>query len=314
MSGISELSKPSTDTREDDEIDLRELFKVLWSARIWVLGITAVAAILSVVFALSLPNIYESETLLAPTSSEGSGLSGLTKQYGGLASLAGISLPGGNGGNKTVLALEIIKSLSFVTSFIQRHDILVPLMAVDGWDQLADELIVDGDVYDRSTSKWVREVSLPKQAKPSMQEAYKKFSELLSISESKDSGFVSLSIRHYSPAVAQQWVAWIVEDINNTLRAQEISEAENSIAYLKTQVAATSLTDLQSRFFEMIQSQTETIMLAKVREEYAFKTIDPAVVPEEETEPKRAIICILGTLLGILISILGVLIRHYTRK
>jgi LPS O-antigen subunit length determinant protein (WzzB/FepE family) len=63
----------------------------------------------------------------------------------------------------------------------------------------------------------------------------------------------------------------------------------------------------------MIQSQTETIMLAKVREEYAFKTIDPAVVPEEKTEPKRALICVLGTLLGGMAGVLWVLIRHYGR-
>jgi len=42
-----------------------------------------------------------------------------------------------------------------------------------------------------------------------------------------------------------------------------------------------------------------------------FKTIDPAVVPEEKSEPKRALICVLGTLLGGMLSVLIVLVRHY---
>ena len=312
---MSHQSLPAATSRPvdfaDDEIDLRELFAVLWTGKYWIAGLTSIAAILSVVYALSLPNIYRSEALLAPSSMDGGGIGGLAKQYGGLASLAGISLPGGGEMDKTALALAVIKSRRFISDFIQRHDILVPLMAADGWDQSTGELSIDADIYDTGSATWVRAVRPPQPVQPSGQEAHGVFDALLSITEDKKSGFVSLSIAHYSPMVAQQWVTWLVEDINNTLRAQDVAEAENSIAYLKTQVDATSLTDLQSRFFEMIQSQTETIMLAKVREEYAFKTVDPAVIPEQKDKPKRALICILGTLLGGMLSVLWVLIRHY---
>ena len=77
----------------DDEIDLKELFMVLWSGKWLISVITAVAAASSVVVALSLPNIYVASALLAPAESNGGGLSGLMKQYGGLASLAGVALP-----------------------------------------------------------------------------------------------------------------------------------------------------------------------------------------------------------------------------
>ncbi len=40
-------------------------------------------------------------------------------------------------------------------------------------------------------------------------------------------------------------------------------EAESSIAYLKQQVAASPLADLRNLFYELIQSQTETMMLGK---------------------------------------------------
>jgi LPS O-antigen subunit length determinant protein (WzzB/FepE family) len=67
-------------------------------------------------------------------------------------------------------------------------------------------------------------------------------------------------------------------------------------------------------FFELIQKQTETIMLAKVRSEYLFKTIDPAIVPEQKAEPKRATICVLGTLFGSMVAVFWVLISHYMFK
>ena len=90
-----------------------------------------------------------------------------------------------------------------------------------------------------------------------------------------------------------------------------MAEAEKSIQYLKQQIANTSLADLQVMFFELIQSQTETVMLAEVRPEYVFKTIDPAVVPELKSKPRRAIICILGTLLGGVIAVGIALIRYF---
>jgi uncharacterized protein involved in exopolysaccharide biosynthesis len=296
----------------DDEIDLRELFGVLWRGKWWIGGITAIASVIAVVFALGLPNIYQSEALLAPASSSGSG--GLAKQYGGLASLAGLSLPGGGSDDKTALGLEVMKSRFFIAEFIERHDLLVPLMASIGWDQSTGDLIIDDEIYESAAKKWVRDVPPSKRAAPSSQEAKQKFEELLSITEDAKSGFISLSIEHYSPVVAQQWVVWLIEDINNTLREQDVTEAERSIAYLKQQVEATLLTDLQSMFFEMIQAQTETIMLAKVRQEYAFKIIDPAVVPEVKSEPKRALICVLGTLFGGMLATLFVLVTHYAKK
>jgi len=298
----------------DDVVDLRELFGVLWDGKWWITASTAIASVIAVVFALSLPNIYRSEALLAPASSSSGGLDSLAKQYGGLASLAGISLPGGGSDDKTALGLEVMKSRRFIAEFIEHHDLLVPLMASSDWDQSTGELMINNEIYESTSKKWVRDVSPPRRSVPSLQEAYKEFEKLLSITQDKKSGFISLSIKHYSPIVAQQWVVWLIEDINNTLREQDVTEAERSIAYLKQQVEATLLTDLQSIFFELIQSQTETIMLAKVRQEYVFKTIDPAVVPERKSEPKRALICVLGTLLGGILAVLWVLLAHYAIK
>ena len=71
------------------------------------------------------------------------------------------------------------------------------------------------------------------------------------------------------------------------------------------------VTEMQKIFFQLIEEQTKTIMLAEVREEYVFKTVDPAVVPEEKSKPKRALICILSVLLGGMLSMMIVLIRHF---
>ena len=68
----------------NDEIDLIEVFKLLWKKKNLIGTITLIAAILSIVFALNLPNIYKSNALLAPSAAEDS----LTAKLGNLASFS----------------------------------------------------------------------------------------------------------------------------------------------------------------------------------------------------------------------------------
>ena len=54
-------------------------------------------------------------------------------------------------------------------------------------------------------------------------------------------------------------------------------------------MANTSLADLQAMLFELIQSQTKTVMSAEVCPELVLKTIDSAVVPEEKKQAQPRI-------------------------
>ena len=299
----------------DDEIDLKELFAAIWAGKWLITGITTIFAIGSVLVALWLPNIYKSEALLSPvTEKQGGGLSALAGQFGGLASLAGINLGSGASGDKSQLAIEILKSREFTSNFIQKHHILPDLMAVEKWDRNDNKVIYDPELYDATTQKWVREVKLPKKPEPSMQEAYKEFAKILNVATAKDSGMVTISIEHQSPFVAQQWVKWLVADINAEMKKRDVNEAHKSIAFLEQQLRKTKVADIRSMLFNLVEEQTKTIMFSKVRDEYVFKTIDPALVPEEKAKPKRALICILGTLLGGMLGVGIVLVRFAINK
>ena len=302
-------------TASEDEIDLRELFSVIWQGKWLIIAITAVFAIGAVIFAIMQPNIYKSEALLAPASEEqGGGLSALAGQFGGLASMAGINLGGGGGVDKTQMAIEVMKSRQFTSQFIQKHNILPDLMAVDKWNMADDALIYDAELYNEQTKTWLREVKAPFKPEPSMQEAYKEFTKLVSVNSAKDTGMVTVSVEHLSPVIAQQWVTWLIEDINRVMKERDVDEANRSSQFLNKQIALTNVADIRSILYKLIEEQAKTIMFAEVRDEYVFKTIDPALVPEEKAGPKRALICVLGTLLGGMLAVMLVLIRHFVRK
>lgn len=302
-------------TLANDEIDLRELFSVIWKGKWLIIAITAFFAIASVVFAILQPNIYKSEALLAPASEEqGGGLSALASQFGGLASLTGVNLGAKGSTDKTQLAIEVLKSRQFTSEFIQKHNILADLMAAKKWDRETDKLIYDEDDYIGVTNTWVREVEAPLKPEPSMQEAYKVFSKIITVNKDKESGMVTISVEHLSPTVAQQWVTWLIQDINKVMKNRDVAEANRSTEFLNKQIALTNVADIKTVLYKLIEEQAKTIMFAEVRDEYVFKTIDPALAPEEKAKPKRALICILGTMLGGMLGVMLVLVRHFMRK
>lgn len=292
--------------QQDDEIDLRELFGIIWEGKWWIIAITFVFAVASVIYSLGLPDIYKAEATLAPTE-EAQG-QGFGEELGGLASLAGISM-GKQQVDKVTMAMEILQSRQFIKNFVEKHDILPKVMAVEEWHQPSGELIYNEEVYNPKTNEWVREIT------PSSWEYVKIFqNSILGVEkDSSAAGLINLAIYHRSPDVAQQWVEWLIEDINNHMRNRDINEAKRSMAYLEEELGTTNLSSMQQVFYKLIEQQTQTIMLANARPEYIFQILDPAVVPEQKNEPSRALICLVGTFLGGFLSLLVVFILHLVR-
>lgn len=299
----------------DDEIDLIEVIKTLWQGKWIIIGITFVFAVAAVVYAIKQPNIYKAHAVLAPAESGSSNsMSKLAAQYGGIASLAGVNLGAGEI-STTDLALQIIKSRQFINEFIEKHQLLVPLMALKEWDVENNKIVLDDEKYDAETDTWLREPKGLRGAKPTAQEAYEVFTkDHLNVSSDTKSGFHTVSISHRSPYVAQQWVSWLIEDINQILRERSIEEAENNLAYLTEQLEKTSIANMQTALYNLIEEQTKSLMLAEAQNEFAFKVVDPAVVPEVKSAPKRALISIVGTMAGGMLGVMLVLAISVFRK
>lgn len=300
---------------QDDEIDLAELWRAIWAGKLIIVVITFLFAAASVAYALSLANTYKASALLSPaqSSSGAGGLGALAGQFGGLASMAGLSL-GGQEQDKTGLALEILKSRAFTESFIKNNELLVPLMATKDWDINTNTLIFNEKLYNHQTKQWIREVKFPKTPQPSLWEAFEEFKTLISIEEDATTGMINISVKHFSPNIAKSWLTLIIAEINDYMRIMDKSEAQNSIDFLTRKLEQTQLSGMQTVFYQLIEEQTKTMMLTEVTPEYVLKTIDPPNVPDQKDGPKRALIVVLGTMLGGILSVLIVLVRYFANQ
>ena len=297
-----------------DQITFSEIFLEVWQRKIFVLLVTAFFIIAGVLLAITRPNIYFSEALLSPnSSSQGSMMGGLASQFAGLSSLAGISL-GSSGVDDVTINLERLKSKEFIGEFIESEGLAEVLFATNGWVAQDNELTYDEDLYDIKTKQWVREVSFPKVEKPSSQELYKYFiEENLEISRNLESGLVTVGIKHYSPYVAKDILNKLLKAINRDAKLNALNEAENSIQYLEEELNRTKLSQSVKILYDLIESQQNKKMLASVKDEYAFKIIDPPIAPEKKYSPNRPLILVLFTLLGGFFAVLIVLIQFFRR-
>jgi LPS O-antigen subunit length determinant protein (WzzB/FepE family) len=296
----------------DDEIDLRELFSVLLAAKIIIVAVTAAFALASVIFTISLPNKYEASALLTPAQNSSAGLSGVLDNLGGiggLASLAGVKV--GGGGGEAAIAQEILLSWGFVEKFIEENDIAVEVFAADGWNKEKNQLSIDNNLYDNDENRWTRNPPSGKTVNPTSWEIYEKFLEMVSISTNKKTGLISLSVEYFSPYIAKQWVDQLVVAINQYMQQRKLQMVNTNIEYLEAQILKTSIAGMKEVFYTIIEEQIKNKMLAEASPEYVFVTVSPAMVPEEKSQPKRALICILGVLLGGMLSVAFVLIRYY---
>ena len=293
-----------------DEIDLRELFSVLWQGRWLFSAFSFSICLLTLIYALLTPNQYQATVILAPAQKASGSISSALGQLGGLASLAGIEIGGGEGGDKQI-ALEVMQSRSFMQQFIQQSGILIELIAAKGWDSDSKRLIIDRDIYDPQTRQWVRAAPSGRQVTPSLWEAYEVFSEILAVSEDKKTGLVSVSIEFFSPYQAKQWLENYILAINLYLQQRKLRQLAKNIDYLQQQIATTSVAEMREIFFTLIEEQIKSKMLVEASPDYAFTTVSEAMLPEEKSQPKRALMVILGGLLGLILSIGLVLCRYY---
>ena len=277
----------------DNELSLRELTDFLWHRRWIAVFITAICTLAAGAAAWLLPDKYEARVLLSIVSSQSNagGLgaaSSALSQLGGLASLAGLSVSGG--GPKSE-ALATLQSEALTQRYIQERNLL-PLLFNDKWDAQQGQ-------WKASSQTKV----------PTLWEGNEYFArKVREVTENAKTGLVTLTVTWTDPKLASDWANDLVALTNRYLRDKAIRETEQNISYLNDQAAKTNVVRLQEVIYSLMESEIKEQMLARGRDEYALKVIDPAVPPEKPSFPKPLLWTVGGFLGGALLAVMSVLL------
>lgn len=263
-------------TDADDTIDVIALWRLLWGQKVLIAIVAGVFGVTAVILALIATPIYRAEAVVTPVADSGLGGAGssLAGRFGGLASLAGIDL--GSSGVAGQEAQAVLESRRLVEEFIRRND-------------LVDELLPPGSP---TSSLW---------------HAVQKFRDtVVSIRTDDLDGTTTVVVEWKDPAVAATWANGLVALANELMRAKALAGSSRNIEYLNKQIAATNVVEMQRVMYGLIENETKSLMLANARPDYAFTVVDPAAVPEARVRPKRKLMVLTGTTLGLILAVLFV--------
>lgn len=267
----------------DEEMDVIGLLALLWRRRVVVSVACLLCGLAAAAIALTSPIYYRAEAVVAEAQNRDmSAGGGLESQLSGLAGLAGINLP-----SRASLSQQdaaILESRHLVEEFISRNDIL-PLLS-------------------RRSKK-----------PPTLWLAVKQFKEgVVSVRADLRRGVTNVGVEWTDPVTAARWANGYVALANEIIRRRALDESNRNIVYLTNQLARTNDVELRRVIYNIIESETKTLMLANGRPEYAFTVIDPAVPPEVRDRPHRTLIVLVGLAFGLAIGFAASLVLEQIER
>jgi uncharacterized protein involved in exopolysaccharide biosynthesis len=300
-----------------EELGLYDFLQLVRTRRRTLGWTMAAATIMGLLIGIFSRPVYRAEVVLAPlaTGIDGQALEGLGSSLGGIASLVGLG--GKNGASDIEQNIAVLRSRALADHFINQYQLAIVLFA---------------NRWDKGEGRWKKEVPSPIKVQlsrllnslsgdtvrvrpsdgaPTPDEIYRAFDKVRSVDRDEKTGLVTLGMKWRDPVVAATWASEYATAANDYVRAQKISEAERSLKYLEEQIRKTSFTEMHNALYKLVESETKQSMVANVREEFAFRIIDPATVPELRASPKRAILLGIGLMGGFMLGLGIVLVQNY---
>ena len=84
--------------------------------------------------------------------------------------------------------------------------------------------------------------------------------------------------------------------------------------YLEEQLGSTADPFIKQKTYNMIAQQIETGMMAEVKENFAFKVIDPPLAPDKKIKPKRVQMVMLSLIVALFVGVFAAFFREYIEK
>lgn len=263
----------------------------MYRNRLLIIASTLAFAMLAVGYAATSSKWYQSEMLLVSRGAgQQGGLAELASQFGGAAALMGLNLD--NGASLENEALAILRSRDFTTGFLEENN-LIPLLYAQLWDT--------------DNAQWLDDEEVP-----SIEDAYRLFStKVFSVSYDEAKGLLRLTVRWKDRVLPSEWLVAIMQKLNQQIRDAKNLETERSIEYLEEQLGQTNMLETRQAIGRLLEGQYTQRMLTNVHDDFVFKKIDSAFIPDEDqfVSPNYVLSAIVGILLGFSFGVLFVYVR-----
>lgn len=306
---MSEQVQKETMSHDNDEIDLRELFGTLWRGKFFIVLCIIVAISLASLYLRIAERKYTVTYVFAPVASEDTvpNLSGL----GGLASLAGISLPSSSSGDfKT---FEYLLKSEEVASFVLEDKELVRTIFAPEWNAESGiyQRPADGPStpHIRTLKKLLTGQGPSSYLAPNAARLSDWMRDAFSASEDRDTGFLTLSSETEKPAMMLAVMERVTRETDRLLKERYIQSSEQTMGFYERQLARARAREHREALAKLIAQEDQKLMLASKGSYFVAKPLTNPSVSLDPTSPKASLVLALSVVLGGFFGAALVLIR-----
>ena len=293
----------------DDEIDLLEVFATLWGGKYLIACLMALFLALASLFLWNAERKYTVSYTFTPVSSEGSSpsLAGL----GGLASLAGVSLPSSDGGD--VATYKALLRSEEVAAALLENDRLISLIFAREWNPAGSYFEappqseigrVVGSVKYLLTGQATAEYAPPNA--PRLADWLVKE---IQVSEDRDTGFLTLSLELADPELARAVLQEITQVTDAIIKDRFIGSAEGTVEFYQRKLSSARSREHREALAQLIAQEEQKLMLASKGDYFVMEPLTHPTVSLHPTSPRSTIVLALAIVLGLFAGAAIALIR-----
>ncbi|MBN1381630.1 MAG: hypothetical protein JXA41_08145 [Deltaproteobacteria bacterium] len=312
---------------EEDEIDLLELWQVIVKRKKMIIIMVVAAVFLTAFLSLFMTNIYQSKTMIIPITPRDAGRGGtmsmLAEQFGGLAAM-GISTPGAASASEIV---NLLKSNILREKIITKYHLL-PVLFYDqyNWETKKWKIEEEGPSFSINPFKLIGKlVALVRPADPGapkkeddgipgIWDGLRALKTIVNVNHDIKENSITLSVDLYDPEQAKKIVEYFLQTLTDHMSFEAKRVALTNRKYLESQLNETSDPLIKQKIYNLIAQQIETSMMSEVKENFAFKVIDPPMTPDLKIKPRRSIMVILAFMTALFIGILAAFFLEFLEK
>jgi len=304
---------PDRTLSEGDEIDLLDLARVIRKRLRFLFSFVLICCAAALIFLFTAEDVYQAKATIMPV--QGRKTINIPffqelKELDEIKNMLSANLPAAFQDHNTTTIRAVLQSRSFNIYLVEKYQLLPKLFAKywykdkQGW--LGDErrgLYSRTSVMERFFGK---QRNFKKYAPTSIDGAELLMEKFLVDKSRPQKDWLELRFEDKDPAFAAAMLNRYIAELDYYLRNQEIDRAEANQKYLQELIKTQKNEEIRQGLNRVIVSQIEAAMYARVASDFAFKTIDPPLIPPEAYKPKRPQILLLTLVISLFCGIFGI--------
>jgi LPS O-antigen subunit length determinant protein (WzzB/FepE family) len=116
------------------------------------------------------------------------------------------------------------------------------------------------------------------------------------------------------PKTAADIVTYTLLELTDHMSNEARRVADINKKYLESQIDKTADPFIKTKIYSLIAQQIETAMMAEVKENFAFKILDPPRTPDVKIKPKRTQMTIIAFVVSLFLGIFIAFGREYWKN